>query len=272
MRIDQTKLTIPILLILLLLAVAFLCVENAKTIYAFLRDHTDDVFLKWVSIFVSFITIIFALTLNIVLEYFRRPRFRIDTGTSERWQKKTKVQNEKEEIIQMHLRFRISNVGSSCEKSAEVRLEKIYKLPVKNGAKPVPLNQHDPRPLKWVGRDTKPIAMNAGIFDFVDLGVRRADLPDRFRLEFESRGHYDLVLDRDEYTGFLVAGTVYGEKAIPKYFQFMITWDPRRDFGPIEIKKYENFSVLMMINLHKATLIAGNTIGWKRPMGKIISW
>jgi hypothetical protein len=242
MIILRTKLILTILLTILCLSAFLIVVKNANSIYSFLRSlYKDEVLLKWISIFLSFFTILFALTLNVALEHFRRPRFKIDSGIREPWQTQTKVKDGNEDIIQIHLRLRVSNVGRSCEKSAEVRIEKIYKLPSQNGSKRIPIDNHDPRSLKWVGRDTKPISMNAGIFDFVDLGVRRADILDRFRLEFEARGHYDLVMDNEEISGFLIAGTVYGEKAIPKYFQFKITWNPMSDFGPLEIKNYENF-------------------------------
>lgn len=198
--------------------------------------YKNDQLAKWASVVVNLAVVIIALFLNITLEYIRRPRFRIDSGIEQPWQMQTKLKGA-DDISLMHLRLRICNVGRTCEYSTEVRVEKIYKIINQSRSELIPINDHDPRALKWVGRNTAPIALNAGAFDFVDLGVRRYDILNRFRLEFAERGNCDLVMEKDVIDGFRIVGTVYGNKAIPQPFTFDLTWDPMLDLGPIEIRR-----------------------------------
>lgn len=208
-----------------------------KDIISFLHIlYVDELLVKWAGVIVNISIIILTLFLNITLGYLRRPRFKIDCGMGSPWQKQTKLAAY-DDVVQMHLRFRVTNVGRTSEGSTEVRIEKIYKITEQNSDKPIALNDHDPRPLKWVGRNTTPIVLNVDTYDFVDLGVRRSDILERFRLDFSERGHYDLIMESDIIIGFLVDGTVYGNKAIPLHFTFELIWDPTSDFGPIKIKK-----------------------------------
>jgi len=224
----------PLILILIILF-------KWKDIISFLHIlYLDEVLVKWAGVIVNITIILLTLFLNITLGYFRRPRFKIDCDIGPPWQIQTKLaaaNDDKDDVIQMHLRFRVTNVGRTCEDSSEVRIEKIYKINAQSIDKPIALNDHDPRPLKWVGRNTAPIVLNVDTYDFVDLGVRRSDILERFRLDFSERGHYDLIMESDIISGFLVDGTVYGNKAIPLHFTFELTWDPTSDFGPIKIKK-----------------------------------
>lgn len=237
MRFRKRKKVLFFSLLICSLALILIILFKWKGIITFLHNlYVDELFVKWAGVIVNISIIILTLFLNITLGYFRRPRFKIDSGMGSPWQKQTKLAGN-DDVVQMHLRFRVTNVGRTSEGSTEVRIEKIYKITEQNIDKPIALNDHDPRPLKWVGRNTTPIVLNVDTYDFVDLGVRRSDILDRFSLDFSERGHYDLIMESDIISGFLVDGTVYGNKAIPLHFTFELTWDPASDFGPIKIKK-----------------------------------
>jgi hypothetical protein len=225
------------LIIFSLLLILIVLLNWNRVILSLHSLYKNDQLVKWASIIVNLAVVIIALFLNITVEYIRRPRFRIDCGIEQPWQKQTRVKDVNDNIKQMHLRLRVWNVGRTCEYSTEVRVEKIYKITNQGRNKLIPLNDHDPRPLKWIGRDTEPIALNVGAFDFVDLGVRRSDILDRFHLEFGKRGHFDLIMENEVINVFRIDGTVYGNKAIPQPFTFDLRWDPILDLGPIEIRK-----------------------------------
>lgn len=234
-RMRKKKLFFAAIIFFLLLTLIVLLNWNSVILNLY-SLYKNDQLAKWASVVVTLAVVIIALFLNTTLEYIRRPRFRIDSGIEQPWQTQTKSKGA-DDIVQMHLRLRICNVGRTCEYSTEVRVEKIYKILNQSSGEFNLINNHDPRPLKWVGRNTAPIALNAGAFDFVDMGVRRSDILDRFRLEFADRGHFDLVMENDVINGFRIVGTVYGNKAIPQPFTFDLTWNPVLDFGPIEIRK-----------------------------------
>ena len=201
------------------------------------RWYRDSILIQWIGIATNLLVVLIALFLNIFLENYRRPKFQIDCGISIPFQKATRLKNC-EDVCLMHLRLRIRNVGRTSENLTEVRIEEIYRLPVNKSNKSEKDEDHDPRPLKWVGRSSiSPIILNKGAFDFVDLGVRRSDIPYRFFIDFGDRGHKNLDIEENIICGFRIIGTVYGQNAKPKRFEFNMKWDPSSDFGPIQMEK-----------------------------------
>ena len=176
------------------------------------------------------------LLITILRERYNRPYFKIISSDKKPFQILwTDVSNDRPVQLQ-YVRLKIQNVGSASEGKCEVRIEKIVQIARSGKLEDVVMEDHDPRPLKWVGRDTCPIALGVGAFDFVDLGIRRPTNPHHFLLDFVDRGFCDIQLN-DQIKAFRVEGHVYGEKAQPLSFAFELTWDLRGDFRPINIKE-----------------------------------
>ena len=197
--------------------------------------YSDTQLVAWVGIVVNLAVVVVALFLNILLEKFRQPRFHVKYGQGPPWQIEKTV-NEPEKVQLLHVRLQIENVGRSYEESCEVRVEQVFRLFSIKNKDPELIKYHDPRSLKWVGRDTKPIPLNVGAFDFVDLGARHPASLESFRLDFAERGHLDLGLDEKNLVGYRIVGTVYGKQAHPKSFVFDLSWKTF-ELSPILIKE-----------------------------------
>jgi hypothetical protein len=176
------------------------------------------------------------LLLTILRERYNRPYFHISSSEKPPFQTLWTNVSEEGEVQLQFVRLRIQNVGATAESECEVRIERIIKTPGDGKADAVVRADHDPRPLKWVGRDTRPIALGVGAFDFVDLGIRRRNLPEHFVLDFVDRGTCDLHLT-DDVKAFRIEGHVYGKSAQPRLFAFELTWDSHGDFQPIKIRE-----------------------------------
>jgi hypothetical protein len=179
----------------------------------------------WIGIAVNFGVVFVAVFLNVLHTLYLRPRFSITCGSSPPYQLEKPLESPDRAFL-LFIRLRVQNTGRSAVEGCEVRLEKIYELrrsPA--GLHAVARDDHDPRALKWVGRDTNPISLNRGAFDHVDLGARRSDFMENFRLEFSTRGHMDLRLSDPDITAFRLEGAVYGKGAKPKHFAFSLSWD-----------------------------------------------
>ena len=175
-----------------------------------------------------------ALFLNVLLDKFRQPQFRVTCREAAPWQIANGSEMPDERLL--FVRLRVQNVGRTCEEACEVRVEQIFRLFSGKDKVPQPINNHDPRPLKWVGRDTRPVTLNRGAFDFVDLGLLRADSREHFRIDFADRGHLDLWLNEKDVAAFRIAGTVYGKLAKPHPFVFDLSWK-LFEFGPIVVEE-----------------------------------
>jgi len=197
--------------------------------------YSDTNLVAWVGVVVNLAVVGIALFLNLLLDKFRRPRFRVTCGEARPWQVEKKA-DEGGGLQLLHVRLEVQNVGRSYEEACEVRVEQVLRLFSAKETKPEPINEHDPRPLKWVGRDTKPTTLSAGAFDFADLGVLRSDSLENFRLDFADRGHLDLSLTAKGVVGFRIVGTVYGKRAKPRPFAFDLTWKSL-EFAPILVKE-----------------------------------
>jgi hypothetical protein len=196
--------------------------------------YFDKTLVEWAGVVVNLAVVGVALFLNVLLDKLRQPRFRITGGDAPPWQlvKDSETRDTKE----LFVKLRVKNVGRTCEDACEVRVEQVFRVFSAGDARPEPIADHDPRPLKWVGRDTKPVTLNRGAFDFVDLGVIRKDSPEAFRLDFADRGHLDLWLNEKDLAAFRITGTVYGKRAEPKHFAFDLSWKSV-EFGLIDVKE-----------------------------------
>lgn len=196
--------------------------------------YSDPHLVEWAGVAVNLAVVGVALFLNVLLDKARQPRFRVTCREAQPWQLAKESKGRDTELL--FVRLRVQNVGRTCEEACEVRVEQVFRLFLAKDAKPQPIVDHDPRPLKWVGRDTKPLTLNRGAFDFVDLGVIRKDSREAFRLDFDDRGHLDLWLDDDDLSAFRIAGTVYGKRAQPEPFAFDLNWRSV-EFGPIVVEE-----------------------------------
>jgi len=197
--------------------------------------YSDTQLVAWAGVVVNLAVVGIALFLNVLLDKFRRPRFRVTCGEARPWQVEKKA-DEVGDLQLLHVRLQVQNVGRSYEEACEVRVEQVFRLFLAKEMKPETINEHDPRPLKWVGRDTKPTTLNTGAFDFADLGVRHPDSLEHFRLDFADRGHLDLWINEKDVAGFRIVGTVYGKRAKPKSFAFDLSWKSF-EFGHILVKE-----------------------------------
>lgn len=227
--------------------VALLLSTIVTLAYSVLRDwgkvvdflnasYNDTRLVQWVAVAVNLLVVFIALFLNTLLAWLRKPRFRVDFGSESPWQTET-TPKDTPGVVLVHFRLRIRNIGRTAESSCEVRVEEVSRLRAGSRRRAEVRVRHDPRPLKWAGRSTQPISLSPGAFDLVDLGVRRSDTPELLRLEFADRGHLDLVLDEDLTFGFRIAGTVYGEQAIPRAFMFDLRWHPHDSQLYLETRK-----------------------------------
>jgi hypothetical protein len=132
--------------------------------------HDKDL-VAWAGVVASLAVVGIALFLNMLTDRARQPRFRITCRGVPPWQIAKKSERLDGELL--FVRLQVQNVGRTCEEACEVRVEQVFRLHSGKVTKPQPINDHDPRPLKWVGRDTKPVTLNRGAFDFVDLDPER---------------------------------------------------------------------------------------------------
>jgi hypothetical protein len=233
-RIARATIAVPILLMSLFVAV-LLWPSTGTTQALPAAWYSDTHLVAWAGVVVNLAVVVIAVFLNVILDSFRQPRFSVTCREAPPWQVE-KATDEDEESRLLYVRLRVQNVGRSYEEACEVRVEQVLRLHSANNIKPDQINEHDPRPLKWVGRDTKPHALNAGAFDFVDLGVQLRESLELFRLDFSDRGHLDLWLDVEGIAGFRVVGTIYGKRAKPKAFAFDLSWNLLR-YGLIVVKE-----------------------------------
>jgi hypothetical protein len=196
--------------------------------------YSDTRLVQWAGVAANLAVVGIALFLNILLDKARQPRFRVTCRGVQPWQLVKVPKGEDTE--KLFVRLRVQNVGRTCEDACEVRVEQVFRILPARNAKPEAIADHDPRPLKWVGRDTKPLTLDRGAFDFVDLGVIRKDSPEAFRLDFADRGHLDLWLNEKDLAAFRITGTVYGKRAEPERFAFDLSWKSV-EFGPIAVKE-----------------------------------
>jgi hypothetical protein len=212
--------------------VGFLLYEVIRALVRVLSSNEQLVRALGVVVSIASLCVSLVLTLfvNLFWNYLRKPRFRVGYGEGPPWQ----IYTTADTTELLHVRLRVQNVGRTQEEACEVRIEEVSRL--LSDGKLQPINEHDPRPLKWVGRETKPIALNSGAFDFVDLGVRRQDSRGYFRLEFADRGRLDLWLNQNDAVGFRISGTVYGKEAEPRSFLFDLSWKPSEP-GPVNVKE-----------------------------------
>src|SRR5665811_2195558 len=112
-RMCKKILFFALLIVILLLTLIILLNWNGIILYLY-SLYKNDQLVKWASVVVNLFVVIIALFLNITLEYIRRPRFRIDCGIEQPWQKQTKSTDANDSIVQMHLRLRVLNVGRTC--------------------------------------------------------------------------------------------------------------------------------------------------------------
>jgi hypothetical protein len=201
---------------------------SASTLYA------DEQFARWVAIAMNLLVVGVALFLNILLEWFRQPRYRLSCQSGPPWQI-LKREGENGEIRLMFVRLRVMNVGRTFEEACEIRAEEISMIGPDLHGYLKPIVEHDPRPLKWVGRDTRPNLLNAGAFDLVDIGVRRSDSPDFFRIDFSDRGHLDIAVNDVSTIGCVIKGSIYGRRSMPRHFAIKITWTSS-DFDKIDTR------------------------------------
>lgn len=196
--------------------------------------YSDTRLVAWAGVAANLAVVGIALFLNILLDKARQPRFRVTCREVQPWQLVKVPKGEDTE--KLFVRLRVQNVGRTCEDACEVRVEQVFRIFSARDAKPKPIADHDPRPLKWVGRDTKPATLNRGAFDFVDLGTIRKDSREAFRLDFADRGHLDLWLNEKDLAAFRITGTVYGKRAEPEPFAFDLSWKSV-EFGPIAVEE-----------------------------------
>jgi len=196
--------------------------------------YKDTALVAWAGVAANLAVVGIALFLNILLDKARQPRFVVTCREAPPWQ--IAKDSETRGVKEFFVRLRVQNVGHTCEEACEVRVERVFRLFSETDTKPESIDEHDPRPLKWVGRDTKPINLNAGAFDFVDLGLLREDSLEHFRLDFDNRGQMDLWMNAKGVAAFRIAGTVYGKRAKPSAFVFDLSWK-LFEFGPIVVEE-----------------------------------
>lgn len=193
--------------------------------------YSDTRLVAWIGVAVNLAVVIIALFLNVALERYRRPRLQVSSGDQAPWQV---ITGAGEDCELLHVRLRVRNAGSGYEEGCEVRVEEVLRSPPQS-RKPEPLTDHDPRPLKWVGRTAEAIGLSAGAFDFVDLGVRAKSTPEHLRLDFDERGHMDLWLHPANTVAYRIVGTAYGRRAKPKPFSFELSWTSD-DFDIVRVR------------------------------------
>lgn len=190
----------------------------------------------WAGVVATILVIFIALFLNILREDYQRPRFIITCGSSAPYQVKTEIRDSDGSQQLLHIRLGVQNVGRSVTEACEVRLERILEIRSESGRlKSVARTDHDPRALKWIGRDTTPIPLSPGAFDFVDLGAQNSGFMENFRVDFQDRGHIDLNIADPSIMGFELKGTVYGKNAVPKQFTFQLSWEMNAGLQPVNI-------------------------------------
>jgi hypothetical protein len=235
MFVDKRSIRVLIITAILFIAFSvtvFLCRVTGDIQTRLITWYSDKQLVAWVGVLANFAVVGVALFLNLLLESFRRSRFRVTCRDTQPWQ--VTINAEAENVQLLFVRLQVQNIGRTYEEACEVRIEQVLRLFSNKDRQPEPLEDLVPRPLKWIERDTSSISLNTGTFDFVDLGVRRSDSLDLFRLDFPNRPHLDLWLD-DTTIGFRVAGAVYGKRAKPQSFTFDLFWNSF-EFGPIKVK------------------------------------
>jgi hypothetical protein len=185
--------------------------------------YRDKDFVAWAGVIMNLAVVGVALFLNVLLERFRQPRFRLTCQAGPPWQI-VKSDGTDNGVGLRFVRLKVHNVGRTFEEACEVRIERVLEISPERNHECEPVADHDPRPLKWVGRETRPLILNAGAFDLVDLGIRRSDSPDHFRLDFADRGHLDLFVNDISVVGYRVKGAVYGKRATPQPFTIDLRW------------------------------------------------
>jgi len=211
----------------------WLSTGHAQSVLA--TSYADTHLVAWASVVVNLAVVVIAIFLNVLLDRFRQPRFHVTCRETRPWQVEIRT-DELGAPRLLYVRLQVRNVGRSYEEACEVRVEQVLRLYSESGMKPEVINDHDPRPLKWVGRSTTPITLNAGSFDFADLGVLLSEPLELFRLDFAERGHLDLWLNVKGIAGFRIVGTIYGKRAKPSRFAFDLSWSLYQ-FGPILVKE-----------------------------------
>jgi len=193
----------------------------------------------WVAVIVNLCVVIIALFVNVLHDYLTKARFQITCGMQTPWQLLEHI-SEVEDTHRLYIRLHIQNVGYRPTEACEVRVEGIKTLRLINGKTEFDVVPHDPRALKWIGRDCNPIQLSAGAYDLVDIGAINSDYMDNLRLDFQVRGHLDLGLYDTSIKGYRIYGTVYGKKAIPKRFAFELFWNTNKPLEPVEIMEVKN--------------------------------
>ena len=208
--------------------------HNLKWPQLLKQDHI----IGWASVLANLMVVFVALFLTILHEHYKRPRFSISADKESPYQVISHLDDENIDLL--HVRLKIENNGRTATEACEVRLEHISYIYERNNTHEIiPIKNHDPRTLKWFGRDTAPIPLNAKAFDFVDLGVLRPDFLDNFRIEFMTRGHLDLSYSESDIKGFKLTGTIYSKKARPKRFTFDLSWSPFGQLEPVQLREAE---------------------------------
>lgn len=199
-----------------------LCVFQPSSLTEFLKDKTV---IAWIGAGVNLAVVFVALFVNVLHEHLRKPRFRITSGQEPPYQIVESVNGAETKTERLYVRFCAENCGLTATEGCEVRLEKIEAVQENEGKEVLCALDHDPRPLKWVGRSCSPIALSPGAFDFVDLGAQNEDYQENFRIEFDERGHLDLNLVKDSAKAYILRGHVYGKGAVPQDFSFRMKWE-----------------------------------------------
>ena len=224
---------LTVLLVGLLVGFFWGCIDASDSVSVF-DMLMNASFIAWAGVAANLLVVFIALFLNLGLECYRAPKFRGDWGASVPYQILMRYSYDAEICF---TRLCITNRGRTAAEACEVRVERVYCVMEEADQITLhPLQNHDPRPLKWVGRSPEPIPLNRGSFDFVDLGVRRSDSMGVFRLEFEERGNLDLALTDDRIRAFRLVGAVYGMKAKPREFAIHLKWGNEGKFGPVQIE------------------------------------
>ena len=212
------------------------CLFQSSQTTGILRDNAV---IAWVGVGVNLSVVFVALFMNVLREHLNKARFQVSCGEEPPWVVREVVGEAGSSKERLYLRLRVKNSGLSATDGCEVRLERIEALRhSEKGTTCRPLI-HDPRSLKWIGRNCHPIQLSSGAFDFVDLGAQNEDYRENFRLEFDERGHLDLNLVRDDAEAYILEGHVYGNGAIPKEFSFRMTWDVDNESSDVIISEVE---------------------------------
>lgn len=198
---------------------------------------SDKNIVAWVGVGVNLAVVFVALFMNILREHLKKPRFRISCGQEPPWQISKVMSEKNSNKKRLYIRLRVENSGLIAAEACEVRLEKIEVVKYEDGKKVYRPLIHDPRPLKWIGRDCSPIQLSPGSFDFVDLGAQNENYQENLRIEFHERGHLDLNLIKDEAVEYILKGNVYSKGAFPQKFTFCITWDADDESSVVKISE-----------------------------------